>query len=181
MKVSILGSGIVGEIVGRGFIKLGYEVLFHDIVDKELPNFTRDINYAIENSDVSFICVPTPTRENRMDLSYIEDAAEKIGNALASQQGYHEVVIKSTVVPETNENVVIPILEKYSGKKAGGSPKAVSVKALQSNGFFGVCMNPEFLTEIESSWTVNKDYKKDFFTPRTELLLENTTRDQVTF
>ncbi len=82
-----------------------------------------------------------------MDLSYIEDAAEKIGNALASQQGYHEVVIKSTVVPETNENVVIPILEKYSGKNAGE---------------FGVCMNPEFLTEIESSWTENKDNKKDF-------------------
>jgi UDPglucose 6-dehydrogenase len=180
-RISIIGSGFVGERAGRGLIGLGHDVIFHDIVDKNLSNFTKDINYAIENSDVSFICVPTPTVEEKIDLSYIEEAAKKIGNALASRQDYHVVVIKSTVVPTTTENVVIPILEKYSGKKAGGSPKAVSVKALQSNGFFGVCMNPEFLTEIESSWTVNKDYKKDFFTPRTELLLENTTRDQVTF
>jgi UDPglucose 6-dehydrogenase len=99
-----------------------------------------------------------------MDLRYIEEAAKNIGIALALQQNYHAVVVKSTVVPKTTENVVIPILEKYAGKKAGGSPKAVSVKALQSKGFFGVCMNPEFLTEIESSWTGNKEYKKDFFT-----------------
>jgi UDP-glucose 6-dehydrogenase len=56
------------------------------------------------------------------------------GTALASHQNYHLVVVKSTVVPTTTENVVTPILEKYSGKKAGE---------------FGVCMNPEFLTEIE--------------------------------
>ena len=126
---------------------MGNNVIFYDIVDKNLPNFTKDINYAIENSNVSFICVPTPTLENKIDLSYIEDAAEKIGNALALRQNYHAVVVKSTVVPETTENVVIPILEKYSGKNAGE---------------FGVCMNPEFLTEIESSWTENKDNKKDF-------------------
>ena len=148
-KISIIGSGFVGERVGRGLISLGHDVIFYDIVDKNLPNFTKDINYAIENSDVSFICVPTPTVEEKIDLSYIEEAAESIGTALASHQNYHLVVVKSTVVPTTTENVVTPILEKYSGKKAGE---------------FGVCMNPEFLTEIESSWTENKDYKKDFFT-----------------
>ena len=149
-RISIIGSGFVGERVGRGLISLGHDVTYYDIVDKNLPNFTKDINYAIENSDVSFICVPTPTSKNReIDLSYIKEAAKNIGNALASRQDYHVVVIKSTVVPTTTENVVTPILEKYSGKKAGE---------------FGVCMNPEFLTEIESSWTENKDYKKDFFT-----------------
>ena len=164
-KISIIGSGFVGERVGRGLISLGHDVIFYDIVDKNLPNFTKDIDYAVENSDVSFICVPTPTSKNgEIDLSYIKEAAKNIGNALASRQDYHVVVIKSTVVPTTTENVVTPVLEKHSGKKVGGSPKAVSVKALQSKGFFGVCMNPEFLTEIESSWTENKDYKKDFFT-----------------
>lgn len=163
-KISIIGSGFVGERVGRGLISLGNDVIFYDVVGKDLPNFTKDINYAIENSDVSFICVPTPTVNEKIDLHYIEEVAKSIGNALTSCQKYHVVVIKSTVVPTTTENVVIPVLEKYSGKKAGGSPKAVSVKALQSKGFFGVCMNPEFLTEIESSWTENKDYKKDFFT-----------------
>ena len=164
-KISIIGSGFVGERVGRGLISLGHDVIFYDIADKEgLPNFTKDINYAVENSDVSFICVPTPTVNEKIDLSYIKEAAKSIGIGLASREKYHVVVIKSTVVPTTTENVIIPILEKYSGKKAGGLPKAVSVKALQSKGFFGVCMNPEFLTEIESSWTDDRGYKKDFFT-----------------
>jgi len=163
-RISIIGSGFVGERVGRGLISLGHDVIFYDVVDKNLPNFTRNINYSVEISDISFICVPTPTVEEKIDLSYIKEASENIGTALASREDYHVVVIKSTVVPTTTENIVIPILEKYTGKKAGGSPKAVSVKALQNKGFFGVCMNPEFLTEIESSWTENKDYKKDFFT-----------------
>jgi len=150
VKVSIIGSGVVGEIVGRGFIKLGYEIIFHDIVDKNLPNITKDINYAIENSDFSFICVPTPATPLGIDLSYVKEVSKDVGKALASQQGYHTVVVKSTVVPTTTEKVVIPLLEKYSEKKAGDN--------------LGVCMNPEFLTEIEKSWTADKGYKKDFFT-----------------
>ena len=148
-RISIIGSGFVGTIVGKGFVKLGYETIFYDIVDKNLPNFTRDIDYAIENSDVSFICVPTPTTNDGIDLSYMKEATKKIGTALTFHQKYHVVVVKSTVVPTTTEKVVIPRLEKYSGKKVGN---------------FGVCTNPEFLTEIESSWTDEKGYKKDFFT-----------------
>ena len=149
IKISIIGSGFVGERVGKGLISLGHDVIFYDIMDKDLSNFTKDINYAIENSNISFICVPTPTVEGKIDLSYVKEVAKNIGEALASQQGYHVVVIKSTVVPTTTENVVIPALEKYTGMEAGE---------------FGVCMNPEFLTEIESSWTENKEYKMDFFT-----------------
>jgi len=58
-------------------------------------------------------------------------------------------VVKSTVVPGTTEKVVIPILEKYTGKKAGE---------------FGICMNPEFLTEISGTWSTDENTKKDFFT-----------------
>ena len=148
--ISIIGSGFVGERVGRGLMSLNHKVIFYDIAEKNLPNFTKDINYAIENSDISFVCVPTPTVERKIDLSYIKEAAKNIGNALRSKNDYHLVVVKSTVVPKTTENVVIPILEKCSGKKASEN--------------FGVCMNPEFLTEIESSWTEDKDFKKDFFT-----------------
>nr|QNO53211.1 hypothetical protein HNLOENAD_00011 [Methanosarcinales archaeon ANME-1 ERB6] len=135
-KISIIGSGWVGTIIGKGFSELGYEVIFYDIEDKNLPNFTRDINYAIGASSVSFICVPTPTVKGEIYLTPIKDAAENIGKALSKKSDYHVVVVKSTVVPKTTENVVIPILEKYSGKEAGRSPKAVSVKALQSKGFF---------------------------------------------
>ena len=149
-KISVIGSGWVGTIIGKGLIELGNEVIFYDIVDKKLPEFTKDIDYAVDNSDISFICVPTPTGEKgEIDLSYIKEASKNIGKALASQQKHHLVVVKSTVVPKTTEEVVIPILEKYSGKKAGKD--------------FGVCMNPEFLTEISGSWSKDKSTKKDFF------------------
>jgi len=149
-KISIIGSGWVGTAIGKGFTEMGYEVIFYDVVDKDLLNFTKDINHAIENSDVSFICVPTPTTSDEIDLSYVKEATKNIGKILANKDGYHLVVVKSTVVPKTTENVVIPILEKYSGKKA-------------REGEIGVCMNPEFLTEIEHSWTEDNGFKKDFF------------------
>ncbi len=150
-RISIIGSGWVGTAIGKGLAELGNEVIFHDIVDKDLPNFTKDINYAIENSDVSFICVPTPTTSDGIDLSYIKEASKDIGKALANKNGYHLVVVKSTVVPGTTEEVVVPILGEYSGKSVRG-------------GEIGVCMNPEFLTEIANSWTDENSYKKDFFT-----------------
>ncbi|MEM3823899.1 MAG: nucleotide sugar dehydrogenase, partial [Candidatus Bathyarchaeia archaeon] len=100
--------------------------------------------------DVSFICVPTPTRKNGIDLSCIKDASRKIGKALKRKSSYHLVSVKSTVLPGTSEKAIIPILEKHSKKKVGID--------------FGVCVNPEFMTEIERTWTDSSDYKKDFFT-----------------
>ncbi|NMX21049.1 hypothetical protein C5S30_01130 [ANME-1 cluster archaeon GoMg4] len=150
-KISIIGSGWVGTAIGRGFAGMGYEAMFHDVVDKDLPNFTTDINYAIENSNVSFICVPTPTASDGIDLSYIKEASKNIGKALANKNDYHLIVVKSTVVPRTTEEVVIPILEEYSGKSA-------------REGEIGVCMNPEFLTEISGSWSEDNGYKRGFFT-----------------
>ena len=149
-KISIIGSGWVGTALGKGLAELGNEVIFHDVVDKNLPNFTKDINYAIEYFDVSFICVPTPTTPEGIDLSYIKEATKSIGKVLATKRTYHLVVVKSTVVPGTTENVVIPTLEKHSGKKAGNE--------------IGICMNPEFLTEISGTWSKDEGTKKDFFT-----------------
>lgn len=106
------------------------------------------MNYAIANSNISFVCVPTPSNEKgEIDLGYIKEAAKNIGKALVKED-YHVIVIKSTVVPQTTENVVIPILEKYSGKRVGE---------------FGVCMNPEFLTEIANSWNDEPSFKRSFF------------------
>ena len=152
MKISIIGSGFVGTAIGKGLIELNNEVIFYDVVDKNLQNFTKDINHAIENSVISFISVPTPTNENgEIDLSYIKEATKNIGMALSKKDDYHLVVVKSTVVPGSTENVVIPILEKYSGKIARDCE-------------IGVCMNPEFLTEIANTWTDVEGYKKDLFT-----------------
>lgn len=136
--ISIIGSGWVGEIIGEGFTKLGNNVIYFDVVEKELPNFTNDMNYAIEHSDISFICVPTPATSAGIELSYIKEAMENIGRALVDKNRYHLVVVKSTVVPTTTEKIIIPLLEEYSLKQAGE---------------IGVCTNPEFLTQIPSDWS----------------------------
>lgn len=95
---------------------------------------TLNLEEAVIDSEVSFLCVGTPSREDgSIDLSQIIDASKQVGKALKKKKDYHVVVVKSTVVPGTTEEIVIPILEKESCKKAGKG--------------FGVCMNPEFLRE----------------------------------
>ena len=154
MKISIIGSGVVGKTMGFGFERLGHEVIFYDIDENVVEELSRehkatnDLN-AIKNTDISFICVPTPYISGLgFDSSYIVSATGGIAEALKSKDEYHLVVIKSTVLPTTTERVVIPILEKY--KKVGKD--------------IGICMNPEFLTEIADTWTNDEGYKKDFFT-----------------
>ena len=95
---------------------------------------TNDYEFAIRETDISFICVGTPSAEDgSIDLSIVRAAAASIGAALAKKERYHVVVVKSTVVPETTEKFVLPVLEETSGKIAGKD--------------FGVAMNPEFLRE----------------------------------
>lgn len=89
---------------------------------------------AVLNSEITFIATGTPSMpDGSVDLHYIKNSAREIGEALPKKDGYHLVVVKSTVPPGTTEHVVKPILEKNSGKKAGRD--------------FGLCMNPEFLRE----------------------------------
>lgn len=110
------------------------EKLLNDALVKKKLVATTDLKDAVKRSDVSFICVGTRSREDgSIDLRQVEGASVGIGLALGEKRGYHVVTVKSTVVPGTTEDFVIPILEKVSGKKAGVD--------------FGVCMNPEFLRE----------------------------------
>ena len=155
-KVSIIGSGVVGTIVGMSFKELGNDVIFYDIDEKKVEQFrqkglesTTNINEAIENSDISFVSVPTPSVNGKIELSFIKSATENIAKALKNKKNYYTIVIKSTVVPKTTEEVVKPILEKISGKKCGKD--------------IGLCMNPEFLTEIHSSWSDDATMKRGFF------------------
>jgi len=159
LNISVVGSGYVGLTIGMGFVKLKNQVIFIDIDEKiiqminnaEPPIYeegleelmqkfreryyaTKDYCSAILNSDITFICVGTPSKEDgSIDLTYIKEASKEIGKALKKKKDYHVVIVKSTVLPGTTEEFIKPIIEKYSGKKAFKD--------------FGLAMNPEFLRE----------------------------------
>ena len=162
MKVSIVGTGYVGLVSGVCLAEKGHQVVCIDIdqdkvnlINSGLPPIheknlqgllarnigsrltaTADLRNAVIDSDISLIAVGTPFDGSRIDLSFIKQAAQQIGQAIKDKSSFHMVVVKSTVVPGTTDGVVLPILEKASGKKAGADS--------------GVGMNPEFLREGEA-------------------------------
>ncbi|MDK2891865.1 UDP-glucose/GDP-mannose dehydrogenase family protein [Methanohalophilus sp.] len=160
MRVSIIGTGYVGSVTAACFAALGHEVICIDIDEKKVRQIndgyppvweegledlmqehvgknliaTSDYEYAVQNTDISFICVGTPSGDDGgIDLSIVGAASKSLGSAIATKKGYHVVVVKSTVVPGTTEDVVLPLIEEYSGRIAGEG--------------FGIAMNPEFLRE----------------------------------
>ena len=161
MRISIFGLGYVGAVSAGCLAAEGHQVLGVDpvadkvdlinrghspIVEAEINEIiaeavrmgslhaTQDSAKAIHETDLSFICVGTPSQPNgNLDLRYIRRICEQIGNALRTKTDRHTIVIRSTILPGTMRTVVIPTLEDSSGKKAGKD--------------FGVCNNPEFLRE----------------------------------
>lgn len=162
MKVSVIGTGYVGLVSGACLAHLGHSVVCVDVdprkvdmitnrnppiyekglqelLDANVParlTATTDLRKAVLESDLSLIAVGTPFDGQFIDLKYIRQVAQEIGEALRDKPSYHMVVVKSTVVPGTTTDVVLPILEAASGKTAGVD--------------FGVGMNPEFLREGEA-------------------------------
>jgi GDP-mannose 6-dehydrogenase len=105
---------------------------------------TTNAAAAVHQTDISFVCVGTPSlRNGKLDLSGVERVCQDIGEALRTKNTFHWVVLRSTVLPGTTDNLVLPVLERASGKKAGTD--------------FAVCYNPEFLREGTAI--------KDFFNP----------------
>lgn len=168
MKISVFGLGYVGAVSCACFAKLGHDVVGVDvneqkvdliksgkspIVEKDLDEYihegiqsgkidaTTSINYAIEKTSISIICVGTPSQINgNIDLTYIYRVCNEIAEALKHKNEFHTIVIRSTVVPGTIMQC-IQIIEDISGKKHDRD--------------FGVASNPEFLREstaIEDFW-----------------------------
>jgi GDP-mannose 6-dehydrogenase len=109
------------------------EIIQQTVADGYL-RATIDAAPAISDSDLSLVCVGTPSASNgSLDLRYVEAVCQDIGKALASKSTYHTVVIRSTILPGTMRDIVVPALEKASKRKAGKD--------------FGLCNNPEFLRE----------------------------------
>jgi UDPglucose 6-dehydrogenase/GDP-mannose 6-dehydrogenase len=162
MKISIIGTGYVGLVSGVCLAEKGHQVVCidHDRTKLELinsgksPFYERDLDVllrknlgrgfsvtteltsAVLDTELTLIAVGTPFDGNSIDLTAVVQASREIGAALKEKSGYHVVVVKSTVVPGTTDDVVCPMLEAASGK-------IVDVD-------FGVGMNPEFLREGEA-------------------------------
>jgi GDP-mannose 6-dehydrogenase len=170
VRVSVFGLGYVGSVSAASFAADGHEVIGVDvnpdkvqainegrspIVEPGLDALLREgtaagrlratasTRDAVHGTDLSLVCVGTPSRKNgSLDLTYLERVCEQIGEAIADKDAYHVVVVRSTVLPGTTHNVVIPALEARSGKTYGDG--------------FGVAVNPEFLRE----GTAIKDFRQ---------------------
>jgi GDP-mannose 6-dehydrogenase len=161
MRIAVFGLGYVGSVSAACLANDGHDVIGVDVQRDKVDAInagkslvsepglaelvvelakskklraTTCSREAVQASDMSLICVGTPSNDNgSLKLNYVESVAKEIGAALADFPGYHVVCVRSTVLPGTTEDFVAPILEKASGKKRGQD--------------FGLCMNPEFLRE----------------------------------
>jgi GDP-mannose 6-dehydrogenase len=161
MNIAVFGLGYVGSVSGAAFADDGHTVIGVDvnaekvtrvnaglspIVERGLDELiagtvaagrlraTSDAAEAVASSDVSLVSVATPSRKNgSLDLTHLVRVCEQIGAALRNREGYHVVVVRSTMLPGTTHDTVIPTLERCSGRRYGEH--------------FGVAVNPEFLRE----------------------------------
>jgi GDP-mannose 6-dehydrogenase len=161
MKVSIFGLGYVGCVSAACLAELGHQVTGVDVNQMKVDMINSGQSPIIENkleelissgvkagrlcadssaaravatTDISLVCVGTPSADNgSLDLSFVRRVAREIGQALANKQSFHVVIIRSTMLPGSTEEHVIPVLESESGRCAGTD--------------FGVFFNPEFLRE----------------------------------
>jgi len=161
MKISVLGLGYVGAVSGACLAELGHEVIGVDVdyfkvetvnnglapiveeligeltaemVEKGRFRATCDVAEAIRETELSMVCVGTPSAPTgELDTTYVRRVCEEIGAELKKKDAYHLVVIRSTVLPQTMERIVTPALETASGKRCGED--------------FGLCFHPEFLRE----------------------------------
>jgi UDPglucose 6-dehydrogenase len=159
MKISVIGAGYVGLVTSVCLAEKGHQVICVDLDQEKVntinngmpPIFERgleellhknihknlqattNLSDAVLSTQITFIAVGTPFDGHKIDLCQVEEVARHIGQVLKEKNTYHLVVVKSTVVPCTTDEIVGPLLEGHSGKRAGED--------------FGLGMNPEFLTE----------------------------------
>jgi len=181
MRISVLGLGYVGCVSAACLAELGHEVVGLDvdprkvesissgvspIVEPGLPELVRkgveegrltatdDYESAVMNSDVSLVCVGTPSTEGGSpNLDYTKRVCQQLADVIARKDSFHVVVFRSTIPPGTVETELVPILESESGKTEGEG--------------FGVCFNPEFLREASAV--------KDFYHPPKIVIGETTS------
>jgi GDP-mannose 6-dehydrogenase len=161
LSISLFGLGYVGSVSAACFAHMGQKVTGVDISKSKVEmldsgrspiiearmeelvaeahkscrlHATTDSMSAVLCSDISFVCVGTPSlRSGKLDLSHVEHVSREIGAALKQKSSFHTIVLRSTVLPGTTETLMTPTIESASGKRAGVD--------------FAVCYNPEFMRE----------------------------------
>jgi GDP-mannose 6-dehydrogenase len=190
LSISVFGLGYVGSVTAACFAHMGHQVIGVDVSQAKVDMLeagrspiiearmselvaegrqlgrlraTTDAAAAVRDSEISFVCVGTPSlRTGKLDLSHIEHVAGEIGAALKGKTSKHVFVLRSTVLPGTTESVVIPVLERSSGRRAGKD--------------FAVCYNPEFMREgsavadfLQPPYTILGAQNPDDLAPAREL------------
>ena len=181
-KISIFGLGYVGAVTAACLANEGHYVVGVDpnetkvnminegkspIIEEGISKLINaalssgklcamtDSRKAVMETEISLICVGTPSQSNgNLDLKYVRRVCEEIGIVLREKADRHVIICRITMLPGSMREVVIPILQKHSGKKAGQG--------------FGVCNNPEFLREGTAVY--------DFYNPPKTVIGETDTR-----
>jgi GDP-mannose 6-dehydrogenase len=163
-SISVFGLGYVGSVTAACLAHAGHRVVGVDVNPEKVAmvaaghspivearmdelvaaghkacrlHATTDSGAAIQDSDISFICVGTPSLPNgKLDLGHVEHVASEIGTALKRKNSFHIIVLRSTVLPGTTESLLIPAVERASGRQEGSH--------------FAVCYNPEFMREASA-------------------------------
>lgn len=142
-NIVIIGSGVVGEATGRGFIRKGHSVTFVDvnvttIAKLNAAGLDARLIEAVDwaQAEIVMLAVSTPTRAGSIVLTHIESAAHSLGEQIKNIDHFLTVVVRSTVLPTTTEQRIKPIIEMASGKVAGED--------------FGLAMNPDFLRQVSN-------------------------------
>ncbi len=161
MKICVMGIGYVGAVtsaclcesnhkviavdidptkvnmINNGqspFFEKGLDALIKTHIESQNLSATTDLNLAVQNSDIIIICVGTPSNaDGSLDLSYVQNVCQDVGASIKKTNDYKTIIMRSTVLPGSCENICIPIIEEYSDKKV--------------NEGFGFGFNPEFLRE----------------------------------
>jgi GDP-mannose 6-dehydrogenase len=192
-SISLFGLGYVGSVSAACFAHMGHKVTGVDISRTKVEmldsgrtpiiearmeelvaaankscrlHATNDSVAAVLASDISFVCVGTPSlRSGKLDLSHVEHVSREIGSALKQKSSFHTVVLRSTVLPGTTETLMIPAIEQTSGKKCGVD--------------FAVCYNPEFMREgsavadfLQPPYTIFGSQNPEHLAPLRELYKE---------
>lgn len=148
-KISIIGAGVVGTATGKGFHNLKHEVIFYDISDQRLAALKDEgyqtgssIDDVISKTEISFVCIGTPTSNGIQDLSQLMMATSSIVKAINKIKRFHLIVFRSTILPGTMTNMIVDYFDKYCTRERGRD--------------YDICYNPEFLRQA----TPLEDFEK---------------------